>query len=208
MVVVGSKLIASMQLSARGPAMLECFGGALKFLRQGDLVVVGRLPEARMEGTNVPRFELKGLSLKERENAPIPAVAARYSSTQFTPTSAVENGDPTTQDYLRAFFSPNGLSTLGAEPSEGPKRLPPPPLRARVPSVHAGPLGLGTSTLKVDDDWVFAETDDLATAVLMEGQTYDLGQTIRLVLPPGAEATLRQSQHTIDLEGPMDVRLR
>ena len=45
-------------------------------------------------------------------------------------------------------------------------------------------------------------------AALLDGHTYALGRTVRLVLPDGAEATLKKDGAEIELEGPMDLRLR
>ena len=71
------------------------------------------------------------------------------------------------------------------------------------------PTVVESTDIVVDDEVVFAETDELATAALPEGHTYELGGTTRLVLPDGAEATLTLADGTkVELEGPMDLRLR
>ena len=90
-----------------------------------------------------------------------------------------------------------------------PRNLPAPYKRARVPFVHAGDLGDGPYLLTVDDEIVFAETDDLATAALPEDRTYSLGRTVRLIVPDGAEATIDLGGgKTVELDGPMDLSLR
>ncbi len=208
-IAVGSRLAPADKVKAQGATLIECFGGAMKVLEKGDSVVIGELTEAKIEAVAVDRYVLENVKLKKLENAPAHAVQARYTDTHFTPASALASNDPTTGDYLRAFFTPDGLATLGSGPKlEGPSTLPPPPKRIGVPHVHAGPLGSSLRRLEVEDDFVFAETDDLATAVLLEDEIYDLGRTIRLVLPDGAEATLVDEGQKVELEGPMDLRLR
>jgi hypothetical protein len=209
MIAVGSKLSQRDAVKAQGPTLLECFGGAIRVLEKGDSVVIGEMTEAKIEAVLLPRYVISNFKLKKLENAPPAAVQARYTDTRYTPPSAVASDEPTSGDYLRAFFTPNGLATLGSGPKlEGPSSLPAPHLRIAVPHVHAGPLGASLRRLEVDDDFVFAETDDLATAVLLEDEYYDLGRTVRLVLPDGAEATLVDEGQKLELEGPMDVRLR
>lgn len=206
-VAVGSRLGLTDRVKAQGPTLLECFGGALRVLEKGDVVVIGELTEARIEAVAVDRYVLEEMKLKKLENAAAVAVQARYTDTRFTPASALASNEPTTGDYLRAFFTPDGLATLGAGPkAEGPSTLPPPPRRVAVPHVHAAPLGSSLRRLEIEDEFVFAETDDLATAVLLEDGLYDLGRTVRL--PDGAEATLVDEGQKLELEGPMDVRLR
>lgn len=209
MIAVGSKLSPLDKVKAQGPTLLECFGGAIRVLEKGDSVVIGEMTEAKIEAVLLPRYVLKNLKLEKLENAPPAAVQARYTDTRFTPASAVASSEPTSGDYLRAFFTPDGLAKLGSGPKlDGPSTLPPPHLRVTVPHVHAGPLGSSLRRLEVEDDFIFAETDDLATAVLLEDEFYDLGRTVRLVLPDGAEATLVDEGQKVELEGPMDVRLR
>jgi hypothetical protein len=208
-IAVGSKLSPGDRVKAQGPTLLECFGGALKVLERRDAVLIGELPEARIEATTVPRFVLRGLTPVALENALPMAMLVRYSDTRFTPQSALGSGDPSNAEYLRAFFTPDGLATLGqGARAAGPSSLPPPPGRVAVPRVHAGPLGSSRRRLEVEDEFIFAETDTLSTAVLLEDQVYDLGATVRLVLPAGAEATYIDEGQKIDLEGPMDLRLR
>ncbi len=178
MIAVGSKLAPLDKVKAQGPTLLECFGGAIRVLEKGDSVVIGEMTEAKIEAVLLPRYVLKNLKLEKLENAPPAAVQARYTD-------------------------------MGSGPKlDGPSTLPPPHLRFAVPHVHAGPLGVSLRRLEVEDDFIFAETDDLATAVLLEGEFYDLGRTVRLVLPDGAEATLVDEGQKVELEGPMDVRLR
>lgn len=208
-IAVGSKLGLLDKVKAQGPTLIECFGGAMKVLEKGDAVVIGELTEAKIEAVAEERHELQNMKLVRIEKPPAVAVQARYTDTRFTPASALASNDPTTGDYLRAFFTPDGLATLGSGPKlEGPSVLPPPPRRIQVPHVHAGPLGSSLRRLEVEDEFVFAETDDLATAVLLEDEFYDLGRTVRLVLPDGAEATLVDEGQKLELEGPMDLRLR
>ncbi|MCU0699757.1 MAG: hypothetical protein MUC96_24895 [Myxococcaceae bacterium] len=209
-IAVGSKLGTLDEVKAQGPTLLECFGGALKVLEKGDRLVVGTLKEAKIVATTLPRYELRALKLVKLDEAPPMAMAARYSDTRYTPRSALESDEPTSGDYLRAFFTPDGLSKLGqGARADGPRKLPPPSQRVRVPSVHAGPLGLSTlRRLEVEDEFVFAESDELATAVMLEDEIYDLAHASRLVLPDGAEATLVDEGQRVELEGPMDLRLR
>lgn len=204
---VGARLFPSDVIRAEGAALLECFGGALKAL-DGDQVTVGELTEARIEGQSLPRFVLRGRKVEPVDSLP-PSVALRYSDNRFTPASSLGPGTTTEAEYLRAFFTPNGIENLGSAPrADGPGNLPPPALRAKVARVHAGDLGAGGAILAVTDDFVFAETDELATAVLLEDQRYDLGRAVRLIIPKGAEAKLGLDGWPMDLPGPMDLRLR
>lgn len=207
-IAVGSQLMPQDRIKATGPAVLEYFGGALRFLEKGDELEVGDVTEAKLIGTNVDAQLLKAGVLSE-----LPPqqriIAARYRSVHFTPK--IVSGEPTTGDYFAAFFTPNGIENLGAgSAEEGPRKaLPPPPHRSKVPHVHAGDLGAGGARLIVDDGFVVAESDDLATAVLIEDQVYELGRTTRLVLPDGAEATLTTADgRQVELEGALDVILR
>lgn len=205
---VGAKLMPSDRIDARGYALLECFGGALKVL-DDQKVRVGDLKESKIEATTIPRFVLKNGKPVEA-TALAPSMLPRYSDNRFTPASAFSGGnEPTSADYFKAFFTPNGIENMASAPREdGPVKLPPPSQRVKVARIHAGPLGQGGPRLVVEDDVVFAETDDLATAALPEGHTYELGATVRLVLPDGAEATLIRDGVKLLLEGPMDLRLR
>ena len=203
---VGGRLLPSDEIDAEGWALLECFGGALKVL-DDQKVRVGDLKESKIEAQTIPRLVLRDGKPVPDERLP-PSMLPRYSDNRFTPESALKSNEPTSGDYFRAFFSPNGIENMGAGPRpEGPGALPPPSQRARLSRIHAGPLGSGGATLEVTDDVVFAETSDHATAALVEDQTYALGGTIRLVLPDGAEATLHTAVLTLELEGPMDLRL-
>lgn len=204
---VGATVRPGDQLEVKGDALLECFGGALVLLEKGDEVTVGELDGVHVEGDTLPRLLLRDGKPSKRTALP-PSVRPRYSDSLFTPESALSSGQTTTGEYLKAFFTPNGIENLqGPARPDGPSKLPPPPNRPRVPHIHAGPLGEGGPTLKVEDDTVFVETDDLATAALVEGKTYELGRAVRLVLPDGAEATLEQGGASIELEGPMDLHL-
>lgn len=204
---VGARLKPGDRVTAEGLALLECFKGALKVL-DDETVVVGELMEAKVEATTIPRFVLKG-GQPVRVEGPSPAVVARYSDNRFTPKSALAASEPTSADYFKAFFTPNGIENMQAGPRpEGPTKLAPPAARAKVSRIHAGELGQGGAVLEVDDEVVFAETDDLATAALLEGMRYELGRTVRLVLPDGAEAELEYEGRTFELDGPMDLRLR
>jgi hypothetical protein len=69
-------------------------------------------------------------------------------------------------------------------------------------------LGSSFRRLEVEDEAIFAESDDLSTAVMLEDEVYDLGRAVRLVVPDGAEATLVDEGQRLELEGPMDLRLR
>ncbi len=205
---VGARLLSSDQVKADGWALLECFGGALHALHKDD-VLVGELKAAHIEATTFPRKKLNGTSLEEL-NAMRRTVVARYTDNRFTPESAtLKDRDFSNGQYLMAFFTPNGIEKMTMQPlPDGPRNLPPPPNRPRVPHIHASDLGEGGPLLEVTDDVVFAETDDLATAALLEDKTYVLGRTVRLVLPDGAEAKLKLPQGTVKLEGPLDLSLR
>jgi hypothetical protein len=207
-VPVGAKLLPSDHLTATGDALLECFGGALRRIEKGDAFEVGELIEAKIESTNIPRYRLADGKLVKVEAMPR-TVAPRYTDNHFTPQSALPPPDSTNGDYLVAFFTPNGFAKMKGPPVEGPRNLPAPHRRARVPFVHAGELGEGPYLITVDDELVFAETDDLATAALPEDKTYSLGRTVRLIVPDGAEATLELGGgKSVELEGPMDLSLR
>lgn len=205
---VGAKLMPSDKISVKDWAVLECFAGALKVLHK-QTVEVGELPEARVEAATLPRRALKEGKVESVEALPR-TIAARYSSNKFTPDSALADQQQLTSgDYFKAFFTPNGFASLGGGPApDGPRKLPAPSLRAKVPYIHAGDLGEGDALLEVTDEVAFAETDDLATAAMVEGLTYRLGRTVRLLLPDGAEAKLTVDGKTIELEGPMDLKLR
>ncbi len=208
---VGAKLRRGDHIEATGPAMLEFFGGGIHFLEKGDTLEVGEAPEANLLGSNLPaRRWVDG----EVQEAP-PAqriIAARYTNTEVTPASVVENGrDHSTGELVMAFFSPNGIDSLRGGPrAEGPSaKLPPPPLRPKVPFIHAGPLGEGGFTAQVKDGFVVAEAEDLSTAVIVEGDAVPLGRTVRLLLPKDAEVVLGSpTGRTVELDGPMDLRLR
>ena len=103
------------------------------------------------------------------------------------------------------------IEKLGSAPRpDGPSQgLPPPPLRPKVPFIRAGPLGEGGLTAEVKDGFVVAEAEDLSTAVLFEGGKVPLGRTVRLLLPRGAELELTTATgRTVEVDGPMDLRLR
>ncbi len=208
--VVGSQLNPSDRVRASGPAAIEYFGGAVVFLEKGDRVTVDETDESKLLGSNLrARAFLKG----ELQEVPQPnrIVAARYRSVMFTPENAGLSG-PTQGDYFKAFFTPNGIEKLGGGVAkhEGPRNeLPPPPLRTKVPHIRADALGQGGHTLEVRSGWVVAETDELVTAVLEEDQTFDLGRTVRLVVPYDAKAKLTlKDGRRFDLKGPSDVALR
>lgn len=204
---VGARLRPGDRLTAEGFALLECFKGGLKPL-DDETVTVGELLEAKFEATTIPRFVLKD-GQAVAVDASSPPVVARYSDNRFTPKSALGTNEPTSADYFKAFFTPNGIENMQAGPRpEGPTTLAPPSARPKVSRIHAGDLGPDGLVLEVEDEVVFAETDDLATAALLQGKTYELGRAIRLVLPDGAEAELVVDGHTLALDGPMDLRLR
>ena len=204
---VGARLMPSDRLDADGFALLECFGGALKVL-DDEKVTVGELIESKIEATTIPRYVLREGKAVKSQGLP-PSMLPRYSGNRFTPVSVLGSAAPSSGDYFKAFFTPNGIENMGSAPrADGPSQLPPPSQRVKVARIHAGPLGEGGATLEVDDEVVFAETDDLSTAALLEGHTYTLGNTVRLVLPDGAEATLTRGGAQIDLDGPMDLSLR
>jgi hypothetical protein len=209
---VGAKLNSGDRGRAKGSALIECFTGSIKLL-DNETVVVGELQEATMESLTLPRLQLKpGQTKTTPINALPPSVQMRYSDNRFTPQTVFEGSkENTTADYFKAFFTPNGIENLpgGNSRPDGPSSLPAPVNRPKISRIHAADLGQGGPVLKVTDEVIFAETDDLATAALIDGKTYDLGRVVRLVLPDGAEGRLEwQDGHTVDLEGPMDLRLR
>jgi hypothetical protein len=210
---VGAKLLSGDRIRAKGSALLECFTGSIKLLNN-ETVVVGELQEATMESLTLPRLQLKAGQTKPAPIAALPpSVQMRYSDNRFTPETVFEaKKENSSAEYFKAFFTPNGIENLaggGSARPDGPSNLPPPINRPKISRIHAADLGQGGPTLKVTDDVIFAETDDLATAALVDGKTYDLGRAVRLVLPDGAEGRLEwQDGHRADLEGPMDLRLR
>ena len=209
-IAVGSSLGREDRIAATGPALLECFGGALKVLEAGDELKLGKLVEASVTGGNFQEQAVRDGTVVELPWSKR-IVVARYVNASFTPyTATLGPIGPTTADNLKAFFTPNGIEKMQTEPPpDGPRNLPAPPNRARVPHIHAAELGQGGPIAQIDDGFAFAETDDLATAVLLEGRTIDLGRTVRLVLPKGAEVGLRLPNGKIlSLEGPADIRLR
>ncbi len=208
-VAVGAHLRAGDRIEATGPALIEFFGGGMRFLEKGDTLLVGEADEAKLLGSNLPSRRWVDGELREVA-PPMRIVAARYTNVEVTPASTLESREPSSFEILRAFFSPSGMDSLRKARPEGPTApLPPPPLREKVPHVHAGALGDGGPVAEVEDGFVVAETDDMTTAVLGEGQPVALGRTVRLVLPDGADVTLKLPQgQVVELEGPADVRLR
>lgn len=206
---VGGRVSPADVLEASGYALVECFGGGLKALEKGDTVKVGDLKEARLQGFSLPVHALKDGKAVPLE-APPRTVAARYVDNQFTPASALHDDTLTEADYFKAFFTPNGFDKLGGGPApDGPRKLAAPPNRARVPNIHAGDLGEGPLLATVDDEAVFVETDDLATAALLEGRTYALGRAVRVLVPDGAEVTLElKDRQELNLDGPLELRLQ
>ncbi|GEN10564.1 hypothetical protein SAMN05443572_103266 [Myxococcus fulvus] len=208
-IAVGAQLLGDVKLTATGPAVLEYFGGGLRFLEKGDTLEVGDADEAKLHGSNLPSYRWADGGVQEAPRA-LRIVAARYTNVQVTPKSAHEDAYSSTQ-YFVAFFTPNGLSRLGSDTKhEGPHQpLPAPPFRPKVPFIHAGDLGEGGLVAVVEDGFAVAETDDLATAVLLEGREVPLGRTVRLLVPDGAEVTLKGPGGVeVEVEGPADVRLR
>ncbi|WP_224366547.1 hypothetical protein [Hyalangium versicolor] len=205
---VGSHLRADEHILATGPALLEFFGGGLRFLDNGDELDVGDADEAKLLGSNLPtRRWTEGIF---QEIPPAQRlVAARYTNVEITPPKA--NTQLTTSDYFKAFFTPNGMEKLTSGPRpDGPsKPLPAPPFRPKVPYIHAGPLGDDGITVEVTDGFAVAETDDLTTAVLLEDRQIPLGRTVRLILPDDAEVMIHTAAgNALKIEGPMDLRLR
>lgn len=207
-IAVGSQLMPTDEIVASGPAVLEFYRGGIRFFEEGDALEVGDAREATINGGNVRLVVLRNGTLEERPPAQR-IIAARYRSISFTPESS--STELKNADYMRAFFTPNGIANLQGGPAgEGPrKKLPPPPHRRQVPHVRAGELGEGGPRIVIEDEFVVAESDDLTTAVLIEGPIYELGRTTRLLMPEGAEATLTTADgRQLELEGPMDLVLR
>ena len=207
-IAVGSHLRPGDHIIATGPALLEYFGGGMRFLDSGDDFEVGDVDEAKLLGSNLPTRRWAEAGILEVPPAQR-LVAARYTRIDFTPPMA--STELTTSDYFKAFFTPNGMDKLTGGPrEEGPsKPLPPPPFRPKVPYIHAGPLGGEGLVAEVTDGFAVAETDDLATAVLLEDREIPLGRTVRLILPKGAEVTLHTAGgKELELEGPMDLHLK
>jgi hypothetical protein len=207
-IAVGSHLRSDEHIIATGPALIEYFGGGMRFLDNGDEFEVGEADEARLLGPNVPTRRWSNNAVQDV--APSQRlVAARYTRVDATPPRP--NSELSTTDYFKAFFTPNGMDKLTSGPRpDGPsKDLPPPPFRPKVPYIHAGPLGEGGPIVNVEDGFAIAETDDLTTAVLLEDREIPLGRTVRLILPKGAELTIRFADgQTLEVEGPTDLRLR
>lgn len=204
---VGTQLRASDRLRATGPAVIEYFEGGLHFL-DGDSLTVGEAPEARLIGATIPVRRLVQGRLVDTASGGQRLVAARYFDVQSTPATARPKHF-TQSDYLQAFFTPNGIDALSQSPlPDGPRDpLPPPPDRPRVPHIHAAELGAGGSVLEVARGYVAAEASGLETAVLRSGHRYALGNTVRLLLPSGARARLVEGAASLELEGPLDLRL-
>lgn len=206
---VGSVLKPGDRITASGPAVLEYFGGATLFVDKGDEVEVGRTREAKLVSASVPEKLLKNGELSSLESR-TRVMAARYADATFTPESTLES-EPSTGEYMRAFFAPGGMDAfLGSGAGKtGPGELLAPPLREKVSRIHGAELGPGGIILKVTDEFVAAETDDFATAILREGDSYQLGRTVRLLLPDGADAeVLYPNGGSVELSGPLDVRIR
>ena len=202
---VGTKLRASDSLRATGPAVVEYFEGGVHFL-DGESLTVGEAPEATLLGATVPVRRLSQGRLVPANAAGL-LVAARYVDVQSTPKLA-QPKHLTDSDYLRAFFTPDGIDSLSGGPlPDGPRELPAPPDRPRVPHIHAADLGKGGSVLEVTRGFVAAEASGLETAVLRAGHRYALGRTVRLLLPEGARAQLVEGTSSVALEGPLDLRL-
>jgi hypothetical protein len=207
-IAVGSTLRTDDRIQASGPAMLEFFqGGALRFLSQGDEMELGDMPEAKLMSTNFPSVLVRGKQVLEIAPSKRP-VQARYTDTNFTPSTTIK--EPGTGDYLQAFFTPNGLEKLGGgPPPEGPRQpLPPPPLRPRVPHIHAGDLGGGGPIVDVSGGSAAVETDDFATALLLDGSAYQLGRSERLFVPKGVSVTIHWvDKSSASVDGPVEVHL-
>ncbi|MFL5319763.1 MAG: hypothetical protein ACJ790_08900 [Myxococcaceae bacterium] len=208
---VGSKLKPSDRIRASGPAVLEYFGGATKFLDDGDELEVGEAKEASLVSATIAEKKFKDWALEDLP-ARTKLMAARYADASFTPVN-LRSDEPSNAEYLKAFFAPSGMDSFlggGGDPGEGPRKdLPPPPFRAKVPHVHADDLGPGGVGLKVTKGFISAETDDFATAILVKGSTYLIGRTVRLVLPSGARGVLLDPNgRELELEGPVDVKLK
>jgi hypothetical protein len=207
-IAVGSQLRSDEHIIATGPALIEYFGGGMRFLDNGDELDVADADEARLLGPNIPTRRWANSAVQEVPPAQR-LVAARYTNIEITPPRA--NTELTTSDYFKAFFTPNGMEKLSAGPRlDGPsKPLPAPPFRPKVPYIHAGPLGEGGPVANVEDGFAVAEADDLTTAVLLEDREIPLGNTVRLILPKGAELTLRfPNGQSLEVVGPTDLRLR
>ncbi|WP_224246174.1 hypothetical protein [Hyalangium gracile] len=207
-IAVGSHLRADEHIIATGPALLEYFGGGMRFLDSGDEFDVGDVDEAKLLGSNIPTRRWTEGVIQEVPPAQR-LVAARYTNVAFTPPTA--DTELTTADYFKAFFTPNGMDKLtgGPRPDGPSKPLPAPPFRPKVPYIHAGHLGEGGLVVEVTDGFAVAETDDLATAVLLEDREIPMGRTVRLILPKGAEVTIHTGAgNELELEGPVDLRFR
>jgi hypothetical protein len=207
-IAVGSHLLPGDHLEATGPALIEFFGGATRFLEDGDELEVGEVDEAKLLGPNLPPRKWTDGAVQQATPAQR-IIAARYTSIEATPPSA--DTELTTSDYFKAFFTPGGMENLTSGPRpEGPSRpLPAPPFRSKVPFIHAGPLGEGGLVAEVTDGFAVAEADDLTTAVLLEDRKIPLGRTVRLILPDDAEVIIRTAEgKEVELDGPMDLRFR
>src|SRR5688500_8310276 len=99
-VAVGAQLLAHERLTATGPAVLEYFGGGLRFLEDGDTLEVGDADEAKLHGVNLPSRRWTGDGVEEAPR-PLRIVAARYTDVQATPTSALaQQGTYSNAEYF------------------------------------------------------------------------------------------------------------
>ncbi|MFP2913355.1 hypothetical protein ACLESD_51845 [Pyxidicoccus sp. 3LFB2] len=139
-VAVGAQLLAHEQLTATGPAVLEYFGGGLRFLEEGDTLEVGDADEAKLHGVNLPSRRWAGGEVQEAPR-PLRIVAARYTQVQVTPPSALAGqGTYSNAEYFVAFFTPNGIQKLGSGSTQDGPRQPLPRRRCapRCPSSTRG----------------------------------------------------------------------
>lgn len=207
-ITVGSFLRPEARVRATGPAALEYYGGAVRFLRDGDSLEVGEASEAKLLSSNLPQKLLRDRKVIAQSSPPSRLIAAKYADVIFAPSRTDQS--PSTGDYLLAFFSPQGLDSL-RPPKEpgGPRKLPPLSERTRISRIHAGELGEGGPIARVTRGFAVAEADSLATAVLLEGREVYLGRTTRLLLPRQAQVTLvLPDRSSLELKGPADFRVR
>lgn len=203
-IAVGSFLFAQAKLTATGPAVLEFFGGAIRFLDRGDTLAVDDAPEKDLVSSNLPQFQLRAgklVALQPSERVITPL----YFKLQVLPEGADPQKD--SGDYLRGSFVAPAVSTAGSELA--PLAKPPPPFRGNAPRIHAGDLGDGGPTATVNGTFAAAQSDELATAILLPGRTIDLGRTTRVLVPKGSEVAVKFTDGTTaTLPGPGDFRIR
>lgn len=202
---VGSELRPHAKLTAAGPAVLEYFGGALRFLDKGEELEAGEAPEAKLPGPNLPQKVIQDRKVLVQKMKP-QIIAAKYGDVTFPP-EWTGGKPPEDSDYLPPFFVAEGSAALDAGAAEVQEVE---AFRQMWSNrIHAGALGAGGLKVMVTQGFAVAETDDRATAVLLPGRAVQLGRTARLILPKEAAAAMVfPDMSTLYLKGPAVYWLR